>query len=205
MLRLSVTDLESIRYWKASEDSTPEDLIRRLAHVEPPSRQMLAGRALAKFFENARVGQELETTTVEGWGFAFEFDHAVPLEPLREMKAEMPFTTPSGPVVLVGKADGCGVTTIRDQKLTEKFDAENYLDSLQWRAYLVMFDCNRFVYDVFVGKYHDGEEVVTIREYHEMPFYAYPGITVDVQRAVNEAAELYSRYAREISVLKGTP
>jgi hypothetical protein len=186
MIRLSVTDLESYRYWKADEDSTLDQLLVRLRHEEPPTPAMKAGRAFAKLFENIDDGL-LGVADVDGWRFDFtRLEAEIALPPVRELKAEVRFETPSGPVVLVGKTDGLHGTVVHDQKLTEKWDAEKYVDSLQWRAYLAMFSATSFTYDVFIARYQ--ERHVTVTDYHPMTFYAYPGLRQDVERAVAELA-----------------
>lgn len=190
MIRISVTDLESFRYWKANEDATLEDLLIRLRHEEPPTPAMEAGRAFAKLMETAPLG-DMASTWVDGWQFTFALDADVELPQHREVKTEMVFDTPSGPVTLVAKADGVDGRVVHDQKLTERWDPEKYLDSWQWRAYLLMFDADSFVYDVFEGKY-DGR-TVTVRDYHRMAFYSYPAMEADVQRAVAELAEAVKR------------
>ena len=196
MIRLSVSDLESWRYLKANEDATLEDIVARLSHKEPPTPQMEAGRALAKLFEEVTPRSIDAWTSGDGWRFRFEIDGArFALPAVRELKGEMVFATPSGPVTLVGMVDGLDGLVVSDQKLTERFDAERYLDSLQWRAYLVMFWAREFRYDIFVGKYDDRE--VTITEYHPIRFYAYPNIRDDVQRAVNDLAAVIATYLPE--------
>lgn len=213
MLRLSVTDLESYRYWKANEDSTLDELVARLTKKDPPTPQMEAGAALAQLFEHA-TPSSIDAWSARGWSFVFalEGDRFV-LPAARELKAEVVFETPSGPVTLVGKVDGLDGLTVFDQKLTETFDAERYLDSLQWRSYLTMFGAKEFVYDVFVGKYDrdpGGTDesgvyrkgpirlapngLVTITDYHRLPFYAYPEMRADVERAVRELAEVVVTY-----------
>jgi hypothetical protein len=192
MLRLSVTDLETWRYHKESETATLEDLVNQLLHREPPTPRMEAGKAFAKLFEHARHGI-LHDEEVDGWKFYFDLDAEIALPSVRELKAEVVFETPSGPVTLVGKTD-CFDGAVHDQKLSDNFDAERYLDSLQWRSYLDMFRAKKFIYDVFVGKRDEEAKEVRIVDYHPLPFYAYPGIRDDVQRAVNELADVYVRY-----------
>jgi hypothetical protein len=92
--------------------------------------------------------------------------------------------------------DGLNGTTIHDQKLTERWDAERYLDSLQWRCYLDMFNASTFTYDVFQAKY-DRPKWVTVTEYHPMTFYAYPNLKADVQRAVDELAAVVAEHLPE--------
>lgn len=201
MLRLSVTDLETLRYFKSREDAPLSDLLASLAHVSPPTRKMEAGKAMASFWEHAAEGP-IDSAKSCGWTINFCLDADVSVPPVREMKIEFPMLTPSGPVVLVGKVDGFEGVTVRDQKLTEKLDVESkYLDSLQWRAYLMMLEAKKFVYDVFVGNVDEYENVITVNEYHPVPFYTYPGIEGDVQRAVNELADVVTRYQSEIAQL----
>lgn len=194
MIRISVTDLESYRYWRSSEDSTLEDLIARLMKRDPPTPQMEAGRAFARLFEQAEDGA-YDAADMDGWRFRFDLDAHIELPPVRELKAESLFNTPSGPVTLVGKVDSLDGLTVHDQKLSERFEAERYVDSLQWRSYLVMFGAREFVYDVFLGRY-DGMHV-TVYDYHALHFHAYPNMKRDVERAVNELAEVIAKYLPE--------
>jgi hypothetical protein len=194
MIRLSVSDLESLRYWQNDEDSTLEDLLRRLRHEDPPNEAMEAGRAFAKFMEHARA-QEVQSAEVDGWEFCFDLEAEMPISPVRELKAEVAYQTPSGPVTLVGMVDGLDGLVVHDQKLTGRWDPEKYMDSLQWRAYLVMFQAEKFRYDIFVGK-HQGKRVA-VTEFHPMDFWRYPGIEADVQAAVNELAALISEHMPE--------
>lgn len=200
---IHVSELETVRYWRDREDTTMDMLIADLRKGKAPTPQMQAGKAFAKLMEHAEQyqvadplnGDGIHTATVDGWTFAFQVNGELPLPPVRELQAEMLFQTPQGPVTLVGHCDSLEGITVRDQKLTEKWDAERYVDSLQWRAYLVMFDAAWFVYDVFVGRYDSkGAPSVTITEYHPTPFYWYPGIRTDVQRAVDELAGIFARH-----------
>lgn len=208
-MRISVTDLESYRYWKASEDATLAELIEKLSHTAPPTPQMAAGRAFAKLMEHAREGGTLDVEQVDGWEFDFQVEGEIALPVVRELKAEVVFDTPHGPVTLVGKVDGYDGKVI-DQKLTENVDAERYLDSLQWRAYLVMFGAREFVYDIFRAKYErerggKDEETggyekgtptgrITVDEHHRLVFYAYPEMRADLERAVCELAEVVATH-----------
>lgn len=153
MIRISASNLESFRFWKDSE-APQSNLIERLTHAAKPTPQMEAGRAFAKMMERANH-DTIGTATVDDWAFDFTAMTAeISIPTLREIKAEKVYATPSGPVTLVAKCDGLTGRTVTDDKLTEKWDAEKYLDSLQWRVYLELFEADRFVYEVFVGKYN---------------------------------------------------
>lgn len=207
MIRLSVTMLETLRYWKAREDSTIDDLVADLTYAKPPTVQMRAGQAFAKVMEDATLGLMANEVTRDGFTFDFsELDAEVALPDVRELKAEKTYQTPAGPVTLVGKVDGIAGLVVHDQKLTERFEVENYTESLQWRAYLDMFDARRFVYDVFLASYdRNDDHRVRVREFNSVPFEGYDGIHADVQAAVNELAEVVMRYgiAEKIAQARG--
>lgn len=195
-MRLSVTHLDAYRYYRASEDMTLEQLVARLRGEEPPSPAALAGRAFHKLLEHAADNVDLERSEVDGWVFRFWLDGELSLPPIRELKGELELSTPHGPVTLVGRVDGLHGLTVHDYKLTERFDAERYADSYQWRAYLAMFGAQRFVYDVFQGRYEHGNEVL-IYDYHRLGFAAYPGMLEDVRREVCGLAEIVARHVPE--------
>lgn len=192
MIRLSVTDLDQYLYWKSSEDMEFEELLKRLRGQSEPTDAMMAGRAFHKLFELAEYGQDLLSPTVDGWQFVFAIDEQIALPAIRELKGETLFQTPSGPVTLVGKVDAIHGITVHDYKLTERFDAERYADSYQWRAYLCMFGASRFVYDVFVGRYD--QQRVTVYDYQRFPITAYPTMRDDVQREVSALAEIVAKH-----------
>lgn len=193
---LHASALEAIRYWKADEEATTDDLRRKLLGEEPPNERMKAGHAFAKLLEFARDGEELDVHDIEGFRFEFDIVASLPLSPHREVSAQREVETPYGPIVLVGHADVYGGTIIRDAKLTEKIDVERYFDSLQWRTYLWLFGAKEFVYDLFLARY-DGRHVV-ISDYLPFGCMTYPKIEQDVSQAVSEAAGIIRRYVPEM-------
>lgn len=194
MIRLSVTMLDSYLYFLRNEEMEFDALLRRLRGEEPASPQMLAGHAFHSLLENAASGA-LDHASVDGFEFVFALDAEIALPNIRELKAEKLIETPSGPVTLVGKVDALDGITVRDYKLTERFDAERYVDSFQWRAYLMMFGAQRFVYDVFQCRYE--AQRVTVYDYQALPFCAYPGMERDVTDAVAALAEIVVRHMPE--------
>jgi hypothetical protein len=186
-LRMSVTDLDSYRYYKQSEEMTTEELIQRLRKEEEPDQRMLAGRALHTLLEHIGEGDHL-AAEAEGFTFRFIAECEVPALPVRELKGELEIATAYGKVTLVGKIDGTD-GAVHDYKLTKRFDAESYADSYQWRCYLLMFGAQRFVYDVFEGKESDDSPSEwLIVGFHRFPLYAYQGMEADVRREVSEFA-----------------
>jgi hypothetical protein len=194
-VRISVTDLDSYLYWLSSEDMTLDQLVARLRGQEPPGPNMLAGRAFHSLLETAGLG-EIGSAERDGWTFKFELDAELPIPVVRELKAERVLNIGGQRVTLVGKVDALQGTLVRDYKLTERFDAERYADSYQWRAYLSMFHATAFVYDVFQCVYDD-DQVVRITDYHQLRFSAYPEMLADVTRAVSGLVEIIAKHVPE--------
>jgi hypothetical protein len=194
MIRLSVTDLDSYLYWLDSEDMELSELLERLRGQSEQTPQMRAGSAFHKLLEEASAG-ELSRSEMDGFEFHFAIDQEMALPEIRELKGERQLMTPSGPVTLVGKVDGLTGISVRDYKLTERFDVERYADSFQWRSYLTMFSAQVFIYDVFVCRY-DGPLVV-IYDYHQLRLNAYPGMADDVYQKVCGLAEIVAKHVPE--------
>lgn len=208
-LRVSVSDIECYRYYKDNEDQTLERCLAQLRRQTPPSPAMEAGRALHAFLENATYSEpervwdvfdvdDSAITWAERDGFRFYFGCEIDLEvpTVRELKGEITIHTPSATVTLVGVVDAMD-TAIHDYKLTGRFEAERFADSYQWRCYLLMFGAERFVYNVFVGQEDANGTDWTIKEYHELEMYRYPGMEEDVRRELSEFVEFILAYMPE--------
>lgn len=201
MIRLSVTMLESLRFDRDVFDREGmDDLIADLTYSRPKTAKMEAGGALASFLEHAQAGPPIDLVTRDGWQFDFSRLDGPPMPAahLTELKCRQVVETSSGPVLLTGKADGVDGLILSDQKLTEKWDAEKYLESLQWRAYVWMLGARSFRYDVFVGKVDEDRKYVSVFEYHPLPLFTYPDVGRDVAGAVEDLAAIIRR-GRETS------
>lgn len=196
MLRLSVTELDAYRRYRDDEDVALEALLRQLRREEPPSRPMLAGKALHHILEHASPGQEFITAEHDGFKFRFDLDCELPLPAVRELKGETILPTSLGPVTLVGVVDGLH-GAVRDYKLTSRFDAERYLASFQWRCYLTMFNAREFQYDVFVGFDDEAKGEIRVTDYHPLRLFAYPAMREDVLREVDEFARFAVQHLPE--------
>lgn len=195
-LRISVSDIECFRYYKANEEITLEECLARLRKERPATPAMRAGSALHAILEHAEYDGETLWAERDGFRFYFgcEIDLNVPA--VRELKGEVEIQTPSALVTLVGVVDAMD-TAIHDYKLTGRFEAERFADSYQWRCYLLMFGAERFVYNVFVGQEDANGTDWTIREYHELEMYRYPGMEQDVYRELSEFVEFILAYMPE--------
>lgn len=204
-MRISVSEIDSYRYWKGNEDVPLEKLLSDLRKKDPPSQDMLAGRALHKIMETANEG-EIKFAEMDGFTFDFALDEPLSIPPIRELKGEIEIEG----VTLVGVVDGFDGVTVNDYKLTGQFNAEKYIDSYQWRAYLMMFGANRFMYNVFVAaarlellachrnkhKEFQGKKRI-IHQLHNLPLFGYLGMESDVTREVLGLADIIKRFIPE--------
>lgn len=190
MIRLSVTDLDQYLTWlnppeyMADECEGPEWLINRLTVFEP-SPAMQAGSAFHAALE--LLSNSCSLLVHDAYKFKLECEAELTLPSQRELKIERE-VLPG--IVLVGKIDGLDGNVIRDYKLTTKLDAERYFDSMQWRAYLMLFETNAFDYCIFEGSPDREREFdYTIRAYHSLRFYRYPSMDNDVKDCASGLAK----------------
>lgn len=197
MIRLSVTDLDSYLYWRDSEDMTFEQLLTRLRGQEPPNANMLAGRAFHSMLEKAGE-DELYCAVQDGFEFVFDLDSVISVPPIRELKGEVVINTHVGPVTLVGKVDTLNGLRVSDYKLTERFDAECYADSYQWRCYLEMFGATEFIYEVFQYRWDlKACDRLIVYDHQQFRCDAYPGMRADIVRQVSGLAEIVAKHVPE--------
>lgn len=183
MIRLSVTDLDQYLYWLELEDAGPEWLIDRLTIFEP-SPAMQAGTAFHGALEHLTNSASL--LVHDRYTFTFECDAEIRLPQQRELKIEREILPG---IILSGKIDGLDGNRIVDYKLTERLDAERYMDSMQWRAYLMLFETNEFEYSIFEGSPERGSERdYIVRAHHSLKFYSYPGMGSYVKQCANALA-----------------
>lgn len=194
-MRVSVTDLDALRYFKQSEYGDLEQLLAQLRGKAEPSEAMKVGRAFHGALERMPAGA-FETTQSEGYTFYFdEIEADLWLPDVREIKAECEYLIRGVNVTLVGKVDAVDGLIVCDHKLTARYDADRYFDSIQWRAYLSMFMAKKFVYNVFIANVNGLD--VYVRDFQQLPLYSYPTIDQDVHRALVDFVEFCKQYLPE--------
>lgn len=188
-LRLAVSDLDTYRYWLAREEAPLEALLSDLRRETPPTPAMLRSRAFHAALEHAACEEEVRVLAEGDYQFVFALeDETLVLPAHPELRGEYDIETAAGRVTLAGRVDGLDGLSIRECKLTERFEPERYADSLQWRAYLAMFNAVRLDYDIFEWR-ADGKWTV-IYNRHRFPVYAYPEMRLDVDEVTEELAVL---------------
>lgn len=180
-LRVSVTDIDALRYYLAQEDAELSGLLAQLRREKPPTPAMKAGSALHAALEMCEPGEHGELTA-DGYVFEMRAEGDIDLPTVREIKATKEYAIDGVTVTLVGKVDAIHGKRIDDHKLTSRYDAERFLSSYQWRCYLDIFDADEFRWNVFEGvPDRNDPRRYTIKAIHQLRMHRYPGMGADVE------------------------
>lgn len=204
-IRLSVTMLDTFVSGMADPDMTEYALAERLFGKFEPSAAMRAGTAFHYCLEHSQDADDLQLLLTSGNDrFVFvlpdSIDGTVELGKTRERKRVWRILPD---VDLVGKIDAETDFHVIDHKLTGRFDAERYMDSWQWRAYLAMTGKPMFAYQIFehggIGEPDDqGNTVIEIKRYHRLEQSRYQGVVNDVRGVTAQLAEFASEWMERI-------
>lgn len=179
-LRVSASDLDAFRRFKASEDIPLADFLAQLRRELPATPAMLAGTALHKALEMSEPG-EFEAMKANGHRFVFADDVEISLPEIREMKVTAERWIGDVLVTLVGMVDAVHGRSVTDHKFTQRFDPERFLNSYQWRVYLDLFDADRFDWIVYEAK-EIGPCEFMVTDVHRLTAHRYPGMSEDLNR-----------------------
>lgn len=199
-LRTSPTELEAVRYYRRIEEPDIEKLKDSLLRRGEVNEKMLAGSAFHGFLETIKGSRDLTGQTFEHDGHKFQFDAEGEffLPGAREIKTEKVYRVGGVEVTVAAVADALDAITVSDHKLVSKFDPEAYyVSSLQWRCYLDMFQCRRFVYNVFTGSHQKKDDVWKIRSLDRFELYTYDGITKDIYNALEDLVNICKQHVPE--------
>lgn len=160
---------------------TATDFVTRMTEPEE-SDAMIAGTALHAVMERSAFGDLPNEIKQDGWAIIFDIDAEIMLPAMREV----PVCREHKGIKLHGRVDAMGAHTVHDIKTTQSIDADRYLDSAQWKAYLYMTDYRRFVYDIFRVSRDEKRREMVVREYVPITLIAYPGLSRDVESLLVE-------------------
>lgn len=199
MIRISATQLESYRRWLLNDESTIDDIIDFLLKRTEPTEAMLAGSAFHKILENSSYNDELSIVEQDGFKFDLsDLDCEIALPEVKEFKLEKQTVIDGEPVTFVGVVDAIKVNEIFDHKLTSQPNAENYIDSMQWRCYLDWFDCEKFTYNLFQSYKPANQDVYLIKTFLPISFYRYEGIDLDVRNMASSFIDFVKNHVPEL-------
>lgn len=183
MPSIRVTELETYRWWRESEEYDLDWLLRRLRHEEEPNEAMKAGTAFHAALEHA-VPTEAKSITHGGYTFYIECDGTIELPIFRERE----FVKQYGGLTVIGHVDGITGTQITDYKTTSRFDPDRFLEGFQWRYYLDLTGCNSFLWKIFTlrefsrpGPF-EAASAYEIVKVEELTQYRYEGLAQDCAR-----------------------
>jgi hypothetical protein len=187
-MRVSVSKLDLYASWKQREDQSLADLVKMLTD-NTPTEAMLRGRAFAKAVERAEVG-ESPYLVQDGYTFAFTGDFTVEHFPRREESREKDY----GGIIVSSRCDRVLGNLIVDDKTTERFDAENYLESWQWKFYLDIFAADQFVWNAWEMNELDTPKAYGVHHLHRLHQYRYPALEADCTALAQEYRNFAERY-----------
>jgi len=181
MIEARVSHIEAFRRWLLNEETTVDDLVRYIT-TDEPSEAMLAGTAFHKALEMAQLG-EYEALSANGFTFLLP-DAELALPTIRELRAHKNY----GEITISGQVDVLDGKRIEDHKTTKRFNAEGYLEGIQWKLYLDIFEADTFRWNVFEIKETD-PRVYQVSPPHYLTMHRYPGIGDDVEQALARFVE----------------
>ena len=182
-LRVSATDIDALRYYREREDGDLVGLLAQLRREAQPTTPMLAGSAFHKALEHASDGDHA-ALEADGYTFDIEAEGEIALPSIREMKATREYLIDGCTVTLVGKVDAIQGRTVIDHKMTGRFDPERFLNSMQWRVYLDVFDADEFRWNVFEAREAEPGRY-RITAIHPLTMHRYPGMGEDIERELH--------------------
>lgn len=185
-LRVSVSSLDLFcSYRDDSEDRwTLESFMAQLRGQTARTAGMERGSAFAKAMEHAKLG-ECSTISAEGHTFAFTCDAEIEAWPRREEKREKDY----GGVIVSARCDRIMGRVIADDKTTERYDVEKYLDKYQFRYYLDMYDADVFRWHIWECRGLKDPREWEVHDHHLLTQYRYPGMADDCRELALEFAE----------------
>lgn len=186
-MRVSVSNLDLFRSWKANEEQDFNWLLAALKNPEP-TPAMLRGRAFAKCMERIEQG-EVDQLSFDGYTFCFTGDFTIESYPRREESREKDY----GGIVVAARCDRVLGKIIIDDKNTERFDAEKYLEKFQSRYYLDMFNADKFVWNVWEVKEMNEPNTFCVHTLHTLAQYRYP----EMESECRDLAREYAEFARK--------
>lgn len=193
MIRVTATMLETFRYYNTSEYATYENLVESLRGTSEPNEAMRFGSAVHKLLElQASDPDYVGTLEMDG----YVFDRSSVEEALSwthdrfvvEVPNHRSYIIDGQEVRLRCKADAVLGRLVVDYKITQSSigdsKLQSYQDSMQWRAYLSVFDADAFGYSVQQWKLRDG--LYVLEDLELVTCHRYLGLDEDVARAVVE-------------------
>ena len=204
MLRLSATLLESSRLYFAGAISQ-ESLIESITGKVEPTPAMELGNAFHAVFEDPDAYMEMWDDAHVYHAHGFVFDAQLVDKSVADIWAQCPIMevpssdlmlqTDYGPVRISCRADAMAGLDCFELKTTQRApNTAKYLDSMQWRAYVLAYGATSVTYRVVQLKHLKEPDVWTITNTETMTQYPYPQITQDLTKAATRLVEFIQHH-----------
>lgn len=103
---------------------------------------------------------------------------------INEVKSSATINTDYGDVLISAMCDVLDGLVIHENKTSFKpFQAEKYLDSLQWKCYLHVFGCNEARYHVY--KLINTKDGIVTQERNDLSMFRYDNMAKDIESYAN--------------------
>lgn len=181
-MRATVSQLDAFNEWKNDEDADLPALLARLrGGPDVVTEAMLRGRAFAKCLQAAAIGA-FDTLSADGYTFAFTGNFTIESWPRREESKEKNYDD----LIVPARCDRVLGKIIVDDKTTEHFDAERYLDKYQWRFYLDIWNADKFQWYIWELKKMDEPKTYCVHTLHPLTAYRYARMGEDCHDLARE-------------------
>lgn len=214
--RISATTLEAYRFYLTDEKEymSFERLKAQLLGLQETTPAMTRGTSLHELLELSYHDRLRHAWQENGQWYYRHLGHYwlkkevdeidYQNEGLNEIKTEYIFYDGEDEITLVAKADKVLAYEVLDYKTTRQFEADKYLNSVQWKIYVLAFGSQRFTYRVFeIAEANSKRFHHEIKEEHVLTCYPYPNIKEEVERlALNfieflKQHDLLARFVKE--------
>lgn len=186
-MRLSVSTVEAFHLLQTEEWMDADRFADQMLRREEPSDVLLLGRAFDQVLEDPAAHRVGDIYSCDG----HDFDGDKTDELIEQLPTGIPQVSSTLEIAghtVAGRCDLIEGVRTHDWKVTKQINLQRYLDSYQWRLYLLMFGCREFVYHPLqlFRERDTGRYVPT--NYTPVRTFAYPGMDADVERMVDACA-----------------
>ena len=216
-LHLYATDIDSYAYYLASDIPTERYVAELRGEVEPDLDariRMQFGTAVHAFLEDSpgSLGEQdlrrsagyrflrtqaavselvaLDAERAGGPGdpqILLDLKHPDDVPQVTEFRCRLAMDIGGTEVTLRGKIDALAGNTIVDYKVTARPDAGRYMESWQWRIYMLAVPtARRFVYRLFQARIAEARRRYRATEVTPLTLYRYPAMLDDVRSQVRD-------------------
>lgn len=198
MIRISVTHLDGFDYYLKSNKDTDTYISELTTFTD--NRPMKIGRSFETILQLPELTKFEDCYNCDGVKFKRN-QIAKALQRYETGVWQLKHVQEFEGVQLVGKADIIQGATIIDIKTTAKIDIQRYIDSYQWRAYLMLFGANLFEYHIYQIK--DEPELIDITDFELLKLNDYDGLVSDLKCVVNDFKDfIYSNNLQDYFKVK---